>query len=178
MTDIDILKKILLPDACAQIEGGTVTLRENHQTEYSVSIRSLPDDCIVIKTDRFREQDTFLTDENGIQKRCDYVLISESNKKIIFIELKKGSPNSKDIISQLKGGTCVIEYLRNISVQFWESNILSEYKKIYIAWTDAGTSKKRGTRKVMRGDFSKPDSYMKLSGKAPLHFMYIISSGS
>ena len=113
-------------DACKLLED---------DGNYSFMIRDLPSDTLVVKCDQFPStKDVFFKSEHKECKRADYVLVSESNKVIMYFELKHSnkSASSKDIIAQLKGAKCVVDYIQSIAMQFLgEPTIFADYTHLY-----------------------------------------------
>ena len=113
-------------DACTLLE---------YDANYSFIIRDLPSDTLVIKYDRFPStKDVFFKSEHSECKRADYILISESNKVVMYIELKHSNKSaaSKDIVAQLKGAKCVVDYMQSIAMQFLgEPMIFADYTHLY-----------------------------------------------
>lgn len=64
----------------------------------------------LIKADKF----------HGYHKKCDYVLLTKVDEHpvIFFIELKSENIDEKEVIYQLKGATCIADYLKSFSLRF------------------------------------------------------------
>ncbi len=91
-----------------------VTLTENiDNIPYSIKIKGLPKETFILKADEFPALLNFFKGLQGECKREDYIIFTNiENKKIaIFLELKSGNPDNKDIINQLKGAFCLYKYL-------------------------------------------------------------------
>jgi len=179
MTDTEIIKELLLPAACEDIysirDGSFgVTIKETHQNEYSLEIRSIPEDSIVIKIDKFKAQDTLFQELKGVRKRADYAIISESKKIIIFIELKASDDPSAFIKQQLKGAQCAVEYIQSIGKVFWDKQaFLNNYTRYYAACCNISIRKK-GTKPINKGSHKKIDTFLKISGAGPIYFNKLI----
>jgi len=91
--------------------------------QYKVRILHIPDDTIAIKSDDFLFPTKIFQCRHSECKRADYVIIAhEGGKKwIVYVELKKGTRGKKtQIINQLKGSKCFIEYCRMIGQTFFD----------------------------------------------------------
>ena len=85
----------------------------------------------ILKADEFPALLNFFKGLQGECKRADYIILTNiKNKKIvIFLELKSGNPDNKDIITQLKGAFCLYKYLQKIGQVFWGyTNFLIDYE--------------------------------------------------
>lgn len=109
-----------------------VTLTENiDNTSYCIKIKGLPKETFILKADEFPALLNFFKGLQGECKRADYIILTNiKNKKIvIFLELKSGNPDNKDIITQLKGAFCLYKYLQKIGQVFWGyTNFLIDYE--------------------------------------------------
>ena len=109
-----------------------VTLTENiDNTSYCIKIKGLPKETFILKADEFPALLNFFKGLQGECKRADYIILTNiKNKKIvIFLELKSGNPDNKDIITQLKGAFCLYKYLQKIGQVFWGyTNFLINYE--------------------------------------------------
>ncbi len=137
MTDLEILKELITDEALVAIEDGLygnpqVTLTEPGP-EYTVAINNIPEDSIVIKTDTFPAPKHIFNGSKGERKRADFVIIANTDVRqlIIFVELKKGKGVTKEIIQQLKGSQCVVDYFRTIVDVFWEQADFLNTKQQY-----------------------------------------------
>jgi hypothetical protein len=109
-----------------------VRLTENiDNTSYSIKIKGLPKETLILKADEFPALLNFFKGLQGECKRADYIILTNiKNKKIaIFLELKSGNPDNKDIINQLKGAFCLYKYLQKIGQIFWDyTDFLIDYE--------------------------------------------------
>ena len=96
----------------------------------------MPPDIFIIKSDQFSPPQGFFKGLQGECKRSDYIILVniKSRKIAIFLELKRGNPDNKDIIKQLKGGFCLFKYLQKIGQVFWRNpNFLKDYDIQFVA---------------------------------------------
>ncbi len=109
-----------------------VTLIENiDNNSYSIKIKGLPKETFILKSDEFPALLNFFKGLQGECKRANYIILTNiKNKKIaIFLELKSGNPDNKDIINQLKGAFCLYKYLQKIGQTFWDyTDFLIDYE--------------------------------------------------
>ena len=76
--------------------------------QYSIKIKGIPDNSVVVKTDMFPSPEGIFSCRRGECKRADYVIVtnSETDNFIVHVEMKKGEGNAGEIIDQLKGSKC------------------------------------------------------------------------
>ncbi|MDT9187003.1 hypothetical protein H4N54_19580 [Limnospira fusiformis KN01] len=126
------IKAIALP-----YDSREVILTEADQdVKYSIKIKGVPPDIFIIKSDQFSPPQGFFKGLQGECKRSDYIILVniKSRKIAIFLELKRGNPDNKDIIKQLKGGFCLFKYLQKIGQVFWRNpNFLKDYDIQFVA---------------------------------------------
>ncbi len=91
MTDTEILSEMIKSPVQTSEEYGKllVKLYETQAPDVNVEIRDLPEDAVIIKADDFPPPDTIFKGEKGECCRADYILISEKEKCILYIELKQ-----------------------------------------------------------------------------------------
>lgn len=175
MTDIDILQQMIK-------ENAKVPLVESYSNkkadltegdDYSVTIRGIPDDAIIIKVDAFTSPDTIFAGSKGEGKRADYVIIANMPKKkvLIYIEMKRTNNTRKHIIEQLTGAKCFISYCAAIGNEFWkECDFLKGYEERYVSIGHISISKKK-TRITASADIhDRPEKMMKIDRPGTLEF--------
>lgn len=177
MSEFDFLRKnkgeqVLFPTS--ESYGLYFTLNEtNPDCPYSIKINQVPSDSILIKVDenRFDVQGVFSGRGScdGICKKGDYILISEEDKKIIFIELKYGSKSIKHITQQLIGIECIWNYICSLITHYcnqcnWmKRSPFDEYEICYFSIKNIG-----------KGSLKRPDRHLKRE-KTSLENIGIIS---
>ena len=118
------LRELLVNDAILQLtekHGKMSCFLPEDKANYGFDLLGLPCDALIIKCDRFpTTKNVFFKSDNKECKRADFVLVSESEKVIMFFELKKSQKSAKanDIVAQLKGAKCVMDYCESISSSF------------------------------------------------------------
>lgn len=112
----------------------SVRLKEDKEPKCFVDLTYIPDDALVIRADRFPAPSRVFKEINKCCCRADFILISQSAKKVVFIELKCGKRYKKQHVeAQLRGAACVIEYCQSILHWFLGvSNTLSEYERRFV----------------------------------------------
>jgi len=148
MNDFELLEKLFGDKLIKSKEGEygkpRIELKEtNSKLNYSITIQQTPQDAIAIKTDRFPDLRHFFncSSDAGQCKRADFVIFAD--KKLIFIELCKGKKLKKEVVQQLKGAQCVIEYCRSIGNKFYNcKSFLEEYSPYFVSIDYIGVSKK------------------------------------
>ena len=113
------LKKIVDPQSFEEAQGrGDLVLEEKDPSNpYKIDLKGVPAGSLLLKTENFVPQRGFLLNKNGLHKRADFALIA--NDQIIFIELKSGRQNTKEIERQFYGAKCAIEYCAAIGKHFF-----------------------------------------------------------
>lgn len=191
MPDIPILKEMLRNSATVPLEldkYGKIMVRLNEPARtdhagYEVEIRGMPteENCIIIKTDEFAPPLNFFRGTKGELKRADFVIVANTNdvKVIICIELKatkKTSP-AAEIIQQLKGAQCVIEYCQQIGKQFWgNAKFLADYEYRFVTVRDISIPKKTSkTKKDPAALHDTPANMLKIDSPHNLYLKALIS---
>lgn len=140
MNDIEVLKKMLIPSVLVPLQHeqdnrSSVKLTDL-QAQTAVTIKGLPQNTVVLRAEVFipyadaedsnadvedRKNSCFFNGSKGECKRADFVIVSSGTKKwIIFIETQRGNYKScKEVVQQLKGALCLINYCRSIGKEFW-----------------------------------------------------------
>ena len=193
MSDLDVLQELINEEALVPLEKTyygkkTVVLGEYDQQgrfRYSIRIKGVPSDAVVVKTDNFPPPKGIFACRNGECKRADYVIIADSEigNFIIHIEMKKNIDNAGDIINQLKGSECFISYCQSIVHRFWQrSDFLDPYESRFVSFRKIRTGK-APTREESRSTelHDAPEKMFRISdvkdgGK--VHFRRLIQGGS
>lgn len=180
MQDGEILKNMIRADARVDLEkeynNFYVSLCEPQEKGSKVIIRSMPDDAIVIKADKFESPDGIFQGNQGECKRGDYVIISSEKKSIIYIEMKKSGCSFSHIVKQLTGSKCFVKYCQEIGKSFWKKNdFLDNYSHFYVSITHT-TISKRGTQ-ISQKNYpnNSPEEALKISEPHKLKFGYLLS---
>ena len=106
-------------------EGKCFCVLTEVESDYDFTVYNPPNDAIIIKCDKFPTTgNVFFKGKNKESKRADYVLVSESEKVLMFFELKrsKSSSSAKNVVAQLKGAKCIMDYCESISSSFLNEN--------------------------------------------------------
>jgi hypothetical protein len=178
MSDIDILREMFKNNAVLQMEciseKWQAVLYEPAPANYSVTLYNMPtpDETIIIKTDLFTAPKAIFANSRHECKRADFVVVNESKKVIVYIELKAGAGGEEnDIISQLKGAQCFIAYCREIGQSFWNNrNFLKNYEHRFVSIRHINNNK-RPTRPKEKCDVHNlPDKMLKINSPRGLQF--------
>ena len=174
-SDLDVLQELINDQALVtlmetQYGKKTVVLRESGSQDgiqYSIKIKGVPNDAVVVKTDMFPSPENIFRCQKGECKRADYVIVanSETGDFIVYIEMKGGRGNTAEIVKQLKGSECFILYCRSIVDRFWQrSNFLDQYESRFVSFTKIRTRKSR-TRERSRSTkpHDKPERMLRIS---------------
>ncbi len=183
-SDIFILKRMIQPRATVTLEKSeyqkNIVRLIEVSDNYTVTIHGMPDDdeVIVINADAFSAPTTIFQGTKGECKRADFVIIADTIKKgkfILCIEMKGGKKTSKDkeIIQQLKGAQCFVEYCQAIGKSFWDKrNFLDNYEYRFVSFKNIKISKKP-TQSKSKDDIHKtPENMLKISSPDYVQFNY------
>ncbi|MDD3695184.1 MAG: hypothetical protein PHG44_04370 [Lentisphaeria bacterium] len=167
MRDIEILGQLLKSSALLSLEQehgkSLVKLQEPQTKDCCVSIRNLPADALVIKVDAFSSPDKIFKGKNGECCRADYVIVSEEKRCIIHIELKRKKDKLQQIINQLQGSFCFMQYCREIGRLFWKKDkFLSDYRNRFVSVGHIGIAKRKTRIAASEGCHDLPERAMKI----------------
>ena len=138
MDDAAILAQLIKPAATVPLEDKygkhVLTLREPQAPDSVVTVRNVPADTLAIKVDAFAAPDAVFNGGHGECKRADYVLISPERRTIIYIEIKRTRDGLAEIVKQLKGAHCFVNYCRDVGRTFWdEASFLQDYRHRFVS---------------------------------------------
>ena len=192
MSDIGVLQELINKQALVPLTGThygkkTVILveyDEQGEIRYSIKIKGVPNDAVVVKTDKFPSPNRIFACRNGECKRADYVIIadSEMGNFIIHIEMKEGIGDAGEIINQLKGSECFISYCQSIVHRFWQrSNFLDPYESRFVTFRKIKTRKARTRESRSTELHDDPERMFRISDVkdgGEVHFRRLIQGGS
>ena len=181
MSDTTILKRMLQPAILLPLldhyDSKKVILREHQAPDSWVEIHKIPIDALVIDLDRAFHNQLFFQGSCGECKRADYLIISELEQKVLFIEMKRSSAPAVDIINQLKGALCAFEYCQIIARTFFqEPDFLNTYQKRFISLRHTGGKQQKTEieRTAPLGEsHNQPDQPLRVSWAKTLQFKKI-----
>ncbi len=187
MTDMGWLDKMIKSSAKVRLENHRsrdnkitkkVTLRESTEKgEYKVVILNVPGDAIVISIDDKFDNGRLFSGANDECKRGDYIIVSEEERLVVFIEMKLGSASKSEIINQLRGSRCVLEYCQSLAQEFYgRKKFLSGYKHRFIGFVQIRSSRKKGKKNGRDDDGRDVWRPMRISGKSLVQFRTIAAS--
>lgn len=128
-----ILNEILIADVLGDfghLNGNNqffAFLKEDDHSSVTpnIYILGIPENSILIHADHKLTEPVYLVDDDGMRKRCDYILLTKINGKdtAICIELKSKSVSKPEVVSQLKGADCLLEFLSTVAEKFKGSKL-------------------------------------------------------
>jgi hypothetical protein len=181
MTDIEILVEMLKNDATIAIETESdkrvVKLTES-QINQHVKIYNIPENAIVIKADAFPSPNAIFANSKFECKRADFIIVVETEKVIIYIELKNSikTKSQEFIIQQLQGAQCLMSYCQSIGEIFWkEKNFLKNYQHRFVNILIKGISVSKSlTNSKFLQIHDHPDRMLQISGLSEISLDYLI----
>ena len=186
MSDLDVLRALIKEEVLTPLEETSydkksVTLREpgdSQNSGYSVQIKGVPKDTVVIKADDFPPPNKIFKCEEGECKRADFVIITNTDQAnwILYIEMTNGTKSEKEIIQQLKGAQCFISYCQEIGRTFWRQPdfLRVNYRNRFISIKKIGLNKRPTTPRPQNGLNDSPENMLKISGEENLHFAKLV----
>jgi len=175
--DLDVLRELIEDEAVVTVKkdqhgNNFLELKEpgrGRSPGYKIEVLNTPEDAIAIKSDMFPSPKKIFRNTKGECKRADFVIIARDGKKnwVIYIEMKRSNYGSeKEIIRQLQGSRCFIDYCRAIGQTFWRKpGFLKEevYQQLYVSVKNIGVDKKP-SRKTKRPSLHDcPENMLKIS---------------
>lgn len=146
MTDSQIIDDLFISRMFLNKSSGAygnlnVVLDEPDEKRSRVTIDGLPQDAIIIKVDNFPALNNVFNGVSGECSRCDYLIFSESDRCIIFIEIKNSTDKEYQLVKQLRGGLRFLKYLQLI-LDFHKgiSDFASDYKIRYVSFLHTDTT--------------------------------------
>lgn len=174
------IPQIILPSVYSMVGSDMIANLEERECNHKVKITNVPTGSIIIKTDKFPEIKEFLSNNNGIRKRADYAIISEINtrKVILVIELKctSNSATMDEVVDQLKGSTCILNYIEKIGEYFFKKNrMLNGFEKRFAVIRKSFPQKKGTGFKKEEKRNTTPDNPTLITGMTNIPFKSLIN---
>lgn len=178
MSDTNILDRLFNQAARVAIKPHygrkKVVLEESQTQDSKIEIRNIPDDAVVIELDKAFFNKNLFAGSQGECKRADYLIFSEEEQKILFIEMKRTGAKLKDIVNQLKGSLCVFEYTQSIAAHFFhENNFLAAYEQRFVSINHTSMANRKTAIERMVGVHNKPDAPLKISWAKTVQYRMI-----
>jgi hypothetical protein len=110
-----------------------------------VDIYDVPDGSILIKLDQFDPPNSLFKSNRGQCRRCDYALVTTvgSRDVLLFVEMKSGRIDNREIEQQFKGAECVIDYCDAALDRFYaQNNLLKNHIKRFVVFYKLSMSKR------------------------------------
>ena len=187
VNDIQILQEMLNPNlqVMLQPEQGRPSVElTDSQAGTTVEIKGLPSDSIVIRAEDFKNPLTIFNGSKGERKRADFVIVAnhESERKwIICLETKGGNKTRTEVVQQLKGAYCFVNYCRCIGKSFWEyEEFLDGYQYRFVSVVRLNDPSKRRTENFYYTEklHDRPEGFLKISRIFSIHFSKLIDPQS
>lgn len=172
MNDTEILNEMLKSDVLMQTpirHNRTSVNLTDAISKTTVEIKGVPRGSVIIKTDCFQSPDTVFQGSKGECKRADFVIVTNASKKwIIFIETQMGNYKERtEVIAQLRGALCFVNYCKSIGKQFWlEDEFLDGYEYRYVSMAHTGVHKRPTRNKDRKTSHTRPENFRKMFGKS------------
>lgn len=179
LTDSEILARLFKPSARVNLVPDaygkqTIILDEPKRLDSSVTIAYLPGDTVAVNVDKFEAAAYVFNCDEGICKRADYALISETTKSILYVELKSSSSfQHKDIVHQFVGAQCFVSYCKELARRFWQSpGFMDGYCERFVSIVSISSSQQPVIEREAGPAHSSPHTYMKIKhpNRKFLHF--------
>ena len=179
VNDIQILQEMLSCDSKVPLQQGhdkpSVELNDK-KSGVTAKIRGLPQDSIVIRAEDFENPLTIFDGSKGECKRADFVIVSNDSKKwIVCIETQSGNCKArKEVIEQLKGALCFVNYCKCIGKKFWlEEEFLDDYQIRFVSMVYTSSHKRKTRPNRPNALHSNPENFRKVPGRQR-HFRDLI----
>jgi hypothetical protein len=179
MTTFEILEELIQPNARVRLtkkyDRYHVELCEP-KCDSKVTLHGLPEDTFIIKADSFPPPKSIFQGGRGECRRADFVIISESRKVVVYIELKKSKGSQEKIVQQLKGAQCLVAYCREIGRRFWSnSEFMSDFKHRFVSIGHTSMPKKKMRAERTVGQHDQPERMMRIDWPHHLEFNRLAS---
>lgn len=175
MDDAEILAQLIKPAATVPLEDAygkhVLTLREPQAPDSVVTVRNVPADTLAIKVDSFTSPDSVFNGGHGECKRADYVLISPEQRTIIYIEIKRTREGLTEIVKQLKGARCFVNYCRDVGRSFWdEPRFLQDYQHRFVSIGHTTLAKRKTQIERLAPRHDSPSAPLKIDWPHHIQF--------
>ena len=187
MNDIEILQEMLAPRArvSLQQEGTRASVElTDTQSNTNVKITGVPHNSIVIRADAFEFKSPVFAGSKDERRRADFVIVSneDTTKWIICIEIKKGNIRKSEVIPQLRGARCVVDYCTSVGREFWGTQGFLqgyEYRFVGIANLNIPNQPTHSYTFGIRSQgalHNRPDVFLEILGSSDLSFRHLIDA--
>ena len=178
MSHTSVLRRMLNSCSLVQLEdhyeSKKVKLSESKISDSSIEILHVPPNTIVLDLDSAFNIEKLFHGKAGECKRADYILLSESAERVLFIEMKRSNSSATDISLQLRGALCAFEYCQIIAREFFdEHNFLKTYQKRFISIRHTDDYKRKTAIERTAGLGQKhclPDTPLRISWAKTIQF--------
>ena len=138
MSILDDLERIVQSTRWYGQGSGTFNLveRASNTKLPKVTIKGVDRDVLVIHNKDSGRLCKDLSDCDGIQRRCDYVVacFDDGDLHLIFVELKSDSPDLAHITTQFRGTECFLDYCEAVLRRFYGTGIPAACRRHYVVF--------------------------------------------
>ena len=188
LQDIHQLRRMINEHSILELQQNklgrnVLMLREANQTngvDYSFELLDVPTGSIAIKSDKFHAPTEFFKRKKGQTKRSDYIVFTnfKSQNWIIFIELKKRKGGRDQIVQQLKGSKCLLDYCGSLGRNFWNQNDFLDfrnYKLLFVSFSRISLNKSPSLPpRSRRNVHDSPENMLTIRGGDQLIFTKLL----
>ena len=188
MDDIEILQEMLsfrTQVPLQQEQGRAYVELIDMQSNTNVKITGVPHNSIVIRADAFEFKSPVFAGSKNERRRADFVIVSneDTTKWIICIEIKRGKIRANEVIAQLRGARCVVDYCTSVGREFWGTNGFLqgyEYRFVGIANINPNPLTLSATFDIQSQGalHNRPDVFLEILGSSDLSFHHLIDEVS
>lgn len=157
--DLQLLRQMIVEGAVVEFDSTqsdhkTIKLEERDNCNNLVSnviISGIPQDSIMIRGDVWPSPDRVFTSEKGARRLADFILVSAQDNTVtaVYIEMKARKELEKNnIIQQLKGVRCLMDYCQSIAKHFFGKEMLNEAHHRYIVINSTNEKRTKRTTKT------------------------------
>lgn len=182
MNDIEILRDMIVLDAQVKLQqeyGKTSAKLTDRQAQTAVTIKGLPLDSIVIRSEEFKEPLTIFSGSKGERARSDFVIVSNKGTKKWIICIETQASQNKmawKVKNQLKGARCFMIHCKCIGGSFWESDkFLKDYQCRFVSIACVSVNKRPTRLKKHKAPLHEnPENFLKIFGNSH-HFDKLVN---
>ncbi len=153
-----------------------VELTEPGCADSSVTIRHLPDRCIVIKLDSCVDLNAIFNGSLGECKRSDYVIVADHRGElvVVYIEMKRTKAAWKAVCQQLSGSHCFIQYMQTLGKTFGkQGDYLQGAKHRFVCYGHTGPRKRKTKITRQAAIHDTPEKALKIDNPNYVQFAMI-----
>lgn len=165
----------MLPEKQPQQTYNILLEERDADDTYSILVKGVPSATLAVRADSFPQTRRFFIGANGENRRCDFILISNSGRRdwILFIDLKNGKIDKNRAKDQLRGGYCLVRYCAVLAHTFQNDEIeqLCEYEERYVCINL--TNRKRPFSSDTPSLHDNPQDMLTIKTASTVHFKHL-----